>query len=76
MAVGAIDWGSSAKRGGRRCVRGWGDVSRWISAVKGKDWGIVPHRSDLIREKIRVMFRVGSAQLRGRIGESFRIGVT
>ena len=40
-----------AKRGGRRCVRGWGDVSRWISAVNGKDWGIVPHRTGLIGEK-------------------------
>ena len=51
-----------------------GNVSRWINAVTGKDGGIVPHQSDLIREKIRVMFRVGSAQLRGKIGESFRIG--
>ena len=57
--------------GGCRCVRGWGNVSRWINAVTGKDGGIVPYRSDLIREKIRVMFRVGSMRLRGKMGNRF-----
>ena len=51
--------GGGAKRGGRRCVRGWGDVSRWISAVKGKDWGIVPHRTGLIGERSSGMGAAG-----------------